>query len=160
MKLFNKFSIVLMIMLLFVSMTYAGIITDVDRQKLPQGQTFYTYASMDSAEIDTSRTFSFCFYDAKKSTGSTIMPIPFAYLNSSIGTPKITIVIDGSMDATNWIVIDTVSSSATAKTLTYGTVDLDNKYYPYNRLRLKSEATGAAATVKLWFYMYWEREDK
>lgn len=194
MKSINKVSIFSMVMLLLISFAFAGITTDVERQRLHQGQTFYTYASMDSAEIDTSRTFSFCHYDAKqyltfdmadtatyeaigdfatetdtiKATFSmahtytqNFLPVPFAYiLTAAVGTPLMSIWIDDSMDASNWILCDTIAASATAETLVYETIDLNDERWAYYRLRMKSEDTGKAAIVKLWFYMYWEREDK
>jgi len=179
-----KILTIIPILLILFSVAFAGIETyDVQKMSTDQGMLFYTYADLDSAEADNSRTFNLQFFDAKEyltftlgdtSNYTTIadsatasdtitvtyavthtytqsfQPVPFAYLfTSAAGTPLTSIFLDGSMDGTNWTVCDTIASSATAETLTYSTIDLNNQRWAVYRLRFKSEDTGDATIVKL-----------
>jgi len=86
------------------------------------------------------------------------MPFPVGYIAGPTG-PKISVFVDGSFDNSSWVVCDTLAENIAATTLTYTTMDMNNKRYPYYRMRFDGIATNPSDSwIKVWWYFYWARE--
>ena len=69
--------------------------------------------------------------------------LAFAYkLTSAAGSPKITAVLWGSMDNSNFFIIDTLLSAVTSETATASYADMNGLNAPYHRVVLTGIAAG------------------
>src|SRR4030067_2113445 len=108
----NPFGLYLMILLtvllLSLNVSFAGDgVVSINALKVPvyPGEILKFVCTVDSVDTLTSGTFTLGKYDAVNWTS-----FPFRCMisdSSVLGSPKITTYIQGSMDATNWVDVDT-----------------------------------------------------
>ena len=117
------------------------------------GAIIYFKCTVDSIDTLTSRSFTLSRWD-----GANFSTSPIWYqrtLNSAAGTPKITTYIQGSFDGSTWVAVDTLGSAVTTESTTQGSIDLNNKKFPYYRFIDYGVALNHSDTIdRWWFYMY------
>lgn len=125
--------------------------TNADVVKLAQGKVVKFTFALDSVGTLTSDSWNVCEFDDFLWSTETIQA---SYkFTSSDSLPKITCVIQGSMDDVNFVVIDTLFSDATSETQTFCNTDMNSIHAPYLRISLVGIALGAA-DQQGWIHIY------
>lgn len=109
-----------------------------------------SYSEIDSIDTDTSASFTLAKFN---NVSFSDMPIKVQYQAvSTLGTPKLTVYIDGSFDGTNWVRVDTLVTDLTSEAVTQADLDLNNQKYPYYRQTASGVASNHSDTT---FYTKW-----
>lgn len=117
------------------------------------GQILHFRATLDSVDQDTSSNFSLTKYF---STQRDVATNPFEAqrtISSVLGAVNVSVFVDGSFDNSTWYAADTLADSTTSETAARITFDLNNKRFPYYRMRARNNATSrpdAIVDFKFW----------
>jgi len=104
----------------------------------------------DSVAKDTSRAFSIGKYVHETRTLSTHPIYAQRTISSVLGAVKVTTFIDGSFNGTTWFACDTLGTDVATETATVVTIDLNDKRFPFYRMRSNNIATGRPDTICDW----------
>jgi len=144
----------LLILLLLVALVLGAseFTTDADWDKAPHnGQTLTFVCSVDTNTSATSEKFSLAKYDG---VSFTTYPIGCGWtLTSTAAKPYVTAEIYGSMDGSNWFIVDTVLSNDSSEVATYEEIDLNNKKAVWYNLKITGQTGNRSDTEgELIFY--------
>lgn len=125
--------------------------TNAEVTNLTQGKVVKFTFALDSVGTLNSNSWEVSEFDDYLWATETIQA---SYkLTSANGSPKITAVIQGSMDNTNFAVIDTLFSAITGEAQAFCNTDMNSIHAPYLRLQLVGVAAGRADQTG-WIHIY------
>jgi hypothetical protein len=82
-------------------------------------------------------------------------------LTSTKGKPRITVIVQGSNDETNWLSVDTLSvKNDSTETFGYGTMSFNTYKYAYYRFKVQGDSGNRTDTyAKFEIYLPYRREN-
>jgi len=121
------------------------------------GQLTAFELTADTTGSDTSYAFTLSGYDLE--SFSTYPIIVGKLQTSASGKPRLTTYIYGTFNGSDLVLVDTVGIiSDSLETMQWYSIDLNNKHYPYYKLRVVGESGNLSdVTTKLWVYAYQHR---
>jgi hypothetical protein len=148
----SKFLLMLTMILMLASISSAPAQVMPKTLSAPSVNTplLVYHFSIDSLSSDSSAAFSLAPYDAESFY---TYPLSYAKQLSSAGTPKVTLLLQGYYGFGTWGTIDTIFTADSVTTLSFGTIDLNNKHCPWYRLK-GNGTTGNRRDTKLDFGIY------
>lgn len=151
----------MIVLALLFSGAMATVTTDVSETNYEGGRIFTYDATIDSIEIDTSRTFDLSEWDGMFTESDTnVFEIPAGYyIYSDSGDTKASLKLQGSFDQLTWIDAATIVSNDTSETAKKTVVDIGKARFPYYRVISTGVATNDPYTIcKFWMYLPWRKE--
>lgn len=148
------FLLIFVLMLPLVADTW--ISNAVESKVSGDGMTLTFACSVDSVDTLTSNVFDLSNYN--EDSWSTY-PINYQLYNTStLGKPRLTAYIYGTMDNSNWFVADTLFSTDSLETVRYKTADFNNKKAVLYKMIIYG-TTGNRSDTGLNLIMYFYRKD-
>jgi hypothetical protein len=151
---------IILLFVLFTSAIFAQHQTTkvTDNDKAATVYSYFLFAS-DSGGTFYSKPFSLDGY-----MGDSLSTTPFRFVhlyNSAAGLPRVSVVLQVSPDASNWLDGVTLDTGDSVETLTSAAISITSTYaYPYYRLKVTGYAGAyqpynrSDATAKVWIYAY------
>ena len=101
--------------------------------ELTDGMTGYWYVLLDSLQTYNSKHFSLNKYDNE--SYYTYPPQFARLLTSSAGTPKVTAIVQGTYDQSNYTNVDTLMNANSTETFTRGSFNINDWKFPLYRIQ-------------------------
>jgi hypothetical protein len=118
-------------------------------------QYHYFYCTVDSIDTLTSNPWMIDGYNADLSDS----PIAVGWqATSTLGAPKLTVYVYGSMDNSNWLLVDSLCSASTSEAVQFATLDMDDKYFRYYRYVIYGITENSPDTVLKLFNYYYQKD--
>ena len=160
----KKFCLMLMILMLF-SFVFSAVTTDVTFSKDPgQGRIIAVATTTATTSADTTRAFSIAAWDSYMTeVDSNKLEVPYEFLTTSAaGNVAIIVTLQGSMDNSNWYncIAEVSGDTLETEVPVPGNMDIGKFRSPYYRFIITGQTgNNADAVVKLWFYVYWVKDE-